>query len=606
MKTHLRLIVITFIMLTSVRTGWSIDKFVTPSSLERAEEMLTANKPADALAALSSYQPSHEEMSAYHYALARALVALKRPYDSIENYRLAYVFANSLEDKERIMLERADVYAAMGYYPEAAMCYDVFLKQFPKSSFSERAELGIAEAGFKNRDFRQALIHYDKAGLSVRAVMGKANTLQALGRTAEARDLYCELIEHSPKVVNSSPETLFSIGENFRQAGNKKDARFYFESVKDPVLKYRAAQGLGQLALEEANYNAAIIQFSIAAESPERTVRRDAILSRADAQMRMGKYDDAQSALEVIRNKYPYGKEADTALLMLVQLLRKKGKSAEALVLLKPLLYRQNPVGAALDDLEAMLLEAKDRDPKEFVELWTKSGRWLLEPSREQFIVNIAPALRYEGKPFLDICVWLITYGSESGKSEGRLLLAGFYADLGDGATAENYLKRAKIKGHHDEVARVKAKISMVGMDFKNVSEAIMSIRDINETDLPYLLDAMNLLKNKKKETAFLEQVLRKKSVSSGILVSFADILFDAGQSLKALEYYRQATTAKTAPERKDGTAGDLEWAHYRIAVIAKGREGHDSLQAIQTAKNAMGRFAAAALKGAELRRKVE
>ncbi len=146
----------------------------------------------------------------------------------------------------------------------------------------------------------------------------------------------------------------------------------------------------------------------------------------------------------------------------------------------------------------------------------------------------------------------------------------------------------------------------MAGKDFKNVSVAIMSIQDINETDLLGLLDAMTWLKNKKKETAFLEQALRKKSVSSGTLVRFADILFDAGQSLKALEYYRQATTAKTGLERKDGTAGDVEWAHYRIAVIAKGREGDDSLQAIQTANNTTGRFAAAALKGAELRRKVE
>jgi len=607
MKNHLRVIMIAFVLfITHDLTGWAAERFDTPTSLERAKEMLTANKPAEALAALSSYLPSHEERSAYHYALARALVALKRPYDSIENYRLAYVYADALADKERILLERADVYAAMGYYPEAAVCYDVFLKQFPKSRLLERVELGIAEARFKNGDFRQALAHYDKAGTSVRVVMGKANTLQALGRTAEARDLYQALIEDDPEVVNSSPETLFWVGENFRQAGNRKDARFYFESVKDPILKYRAAQGLGLLALEEANYNAAIMQFSIAAESPERTVRRDAILNRADAQMRMGKYDDAQAALEEIRNKYPYGKQADTAVLLLAQLLRKKGKSAEAAALLNPLIYRRDPLSSALDELEAMLLEAKDRDPKEFVTLWMRSGRWLLDPSREKFIVDMAQALRREGKPFLDICAWLIKYGSESGKSDGRLLLAGFYADLGDGVTAGTYLKRAKSKGHHDEVARVKAQILMAGMDFKNASEAIMTIRDINETDMLHLIDAMNSLKSKGKATAFLDQIFRKKSISPGILIRFADELFDTGQRPKALEYYRQATTVKPAQDGKDGVAEDVEWAHYRMSVIAKGRDGADSLKTIQSAKNAIGRFAAAELKGAELRRKVD
>jgi len=607
MKTNLRVIMIAYVLfITHVLTGWSAEKFDTPTSLERAKEMLTANKPAEALEALSSYMPSHEERSAYHYALARALVALKRPYDSIENYRLAYVYADALADKERILLERADVYAAMRYYPEAAVCYGVFLKQFPKSAFLERAELGIAEARFKNGSFRQALAHYDKAGTSVRAVMGKANTLQALGRNAEARDLYRALIEDDPNVVNSSPETLISIGENFRQGGNRKDARFYFESVKDPDLKYRAAQGLGLLALEEANYNAAITQFSIAAESPDRMVRSDAILNRANALMRMGKYDEAQAALEEIRNKYPYGKQADTAVLLLAQMFRKKGKSAEAAALLSPLIFRRNPVSAALDELEAMLRESKDQDPKGFVELWMKSGRWLLDPSREKFIVNIAQALRYEGKPFLDICTWLIKYGSESGKSDGRLLLAEFYADLGDGVTAGTYLSRVKIKGHHDEVARLKAQIAMAGRDFKNASEAIMTIRDINETDLHHLIDAMNSLKRKEKAIAFLEQIFRKKSISSSTLVCFADELFDAGQRLKALEYYRQATMVKPAGDVKDAMAEDVEWAHYRMSVLANGRDGADALKAIQTAKNAMGRFAAAELKGADLRRKVE
>jgi len=152
MKNHLRVIMIAFVLfITHDLTGWAAERFDTPTSLERAKEMLTANKPAEALAALSSYLPSHEERSAYHYALARALVALKRPYDSIENYRLAYVYADALADKERILLERADVYAAMGYYPEAAVCYDVFLKQFPKSRLLERVELGIGSPVQKRR-----------------------------------------------------------------------------------------------------------------------------------------------------------------------------------------------------------------------------------------------------------------------------------------------------------------------------------------------------------------------------------------------------------------------------------------------------------------------
>ncbi len=263
------------------------EKSTLPPPLERAKELLLSNRPYDALMALSSYSPSHVEMSAYHYAYARALIGMKKYHASLEHYRLAYVYAEEIADQERLLLERADVYAAMGYYPEAAVSYELFLRKHPKTGYTERAELGNADARFRSNEFRQALAHYEKAGTSARAVMGKANALQAVGRTTEARDLYQTLIEQESRLVNSSPETLYWIGENFLRSGKLKDGRVYFELVKDPVLKNKAALGLGKIAMEEKSYEAAIIQFAIAAESRDRAIRQEAMLCRADAQLRL-------------------------------------------------------------------------------------------------------------------------------------------------------------------------------------------------------------------------------------------------------------------------------------------------------------------------------
>ncbi len=606
MKILLRALIITLALATAGSALCAAEVLAAPTPLERAKELLLSNKPAEAIAALSSCQPAHEEMSAYHYAYARALVALKKSYDSLEHYRLAYVYADSIADRERLLMERADAYAAMGYFSEAAVCYDVFLALFPRSSFTERAELGIAEARFRNGEFHQALPHYEKSGTSVRAVLGKANTLQSLGRTAEAGTLYQALIEHDPKTVSASQETLYFIGENYRQAGKLRDARLYYESVKDPVIKFRALLGLGRIALEEKNPAAAVLCFTSAVPSPERTVRREAILSRAEAQLMLGKDAEARAGLEDIRNNYPYGKAYDQAVLLTAKLDRKQGKHSEALASLKTLIYRRSPSAAALDEIESIVLDMKDKDPAQFLRLWGEAGRWLLDPSRAATIVKVAAALRYSGKPFLDACAWLIKYGPEDTKAEGRLLLADFYADLGDVPTAWTYIGRTKIKGHDDDLLRVKARIYLANRDAQSASEAILSLREPVEADALRLLEAMPSLRNSDRAEAFCERILGDRTASAGTLVRFADVLYGQGKKQKALEYYRAAVAVKHGPPGDTGGAADREWARYRTASIAGGAEGRESLAAIQSSRTAVGRFAAAELKSAGLQRKVD
>ena len=565
--------------------------------LDRAVALLNSGKPEEALETLAAYTPLREELSGYHYVYARALVDAGKAYASIEHYRLAYIYAAAQADKERMLLERADVYASMGYHSEAVVHYGMFLKLFPKSNMAEQAEISIAEAYSGLRQFREALAHFEKAGSSLRVLYGKANALQSLGRTKEAHKIYSELIENDPEVTETSSETLYNIGENFRQSDRFAEAKVYFFAVKDEAFRFRSAIGLGQIAIKEKRFDDALGFFDTAAKSPDRFVRRDAILWRAETNMAVEKYDDAETALRAIRAQYYDGKEYDRASLMLAKLYRVRGKYKEASDLLKGLIIRRTPSIEALDELEALMLVIKDRDPEALAKIWTSTGRWLLDPSRSESIVKIAQGLRYSGRPLIDVCAWLIRQGTGNTKSQARVLMADFYAGLGETTIAMSYLERARIKGHSDEALRVKARAHLGNNDALRASQAIMSVKKMGEADMLLLLDAMQSLKNIEQAASFCKRMFEKERLSVQARVRFADILYNAGRTDDALAQYRAAAAMEKPGAKDDAAVADLEWAHYRIAELARGETRMASLKAIQASKNAVGRFAAAELK---------
>ena len=571
-------------------------------ALERVNELIKSNELKDALTILSSYRPSREEISAYHYAYAQALMKSERLYDSVEHLRLAYLYAGPGDEKERILLKRADVYATLGNYSEAVVCLEILINKFPKSNLAEQVQMALAESCYQLGRFREALAHFEKAGASNRKLYGKANALQALGRTTEAHEIYSSLLKKDKEVVNAYPETLLNMGENYRQSGKQADAKMFLNSVKNSPQKEKARLGLGLMAMGEGAFDAAVAYFDEAGRSPERNVRREALLNRADALIRQGKHDDALAALLEIKNKYPYGRTYDTALLMLARLYRLRGQSNEAVGVLKELIYRRTPSSAALDELESVMLEAADKNHDDFVKLWNSSGRWLLDPSRFPFVIKIAKALRYSGKPFFDVCAWLIKYGPEDVKAEGRLLLADFYAGVGDSANAMSYLRRARIKKPDDKVFRIKARLSYADHDYQSAFDMIKAIRQIQDDDVLLLLAAMRPMKDIRKAAEFCKELFQKIPATATAGVRLADILYDAGRKAEALQYYRASLAGRAGTGVSAGKAAqdarDLEWAHYRIAMLSQGEDSLRALKTIEAAKDSAGRFAAAELRG--------
>jgi tetratricopeptide (TPR) repeat protein len=252
----------------------------------------------------------------------------------------------------------------------------------------------------------------------------------------------------------------------------------------------------------------------------------------------------------------------------------------------------------ALEELESMMVEMKDKDSAELAKIWSVAGHWLLDPTRVPAIIKIARALRHSGKPYLDIARWLIKNGSEETKAQGRLLLADFYADIGEAATASQYAKRARKTLREDDALRTQARVFFVNGAYQETLDSLMNIKEVNEPDILLLLDAARSLKDTGKTLAFCEDLFAKNRWSPTAQVMFADLLYESGRKEDALKYYSSVASLKPDSLRNASSLADIEWACYRVSLLAPGKEAVDALLKIQKARSALGRFAGADLKG--------
>jgi tetratricopeptide (TPR) repeat protein len=582
------------------------DQAPKSSRTEETRELLKASKPEEALLLLSTFRPVEKELSAYHALFATALVQSKRPTEAIEHFRLAYLYATSKDEKERLLLERSETYKQMTYYSEAVIAYKNFFKSYPQSPFLQRAHFGMAESQYRLGRFREAIESYDKSGESLKAQYGKANALHSLGMYQEANDLYLALIKKDKKYLDSAPETVYNFGENLRLLGRLLDAKIYLNSIKDPAWQPQAYVGLGLIALQEKKYEIAIKTFTEVLTTSDRKLRQRTLLHLAEAHLKAGDPEEALPRLLEIRKEYPYGKEYDAALLHIARIYKNRGKSADAVGLLIELVSRRIPVVEALEELEVLVLEMKDKDRAELLRVWNLTGHWLLDSSRTASIVRVARGLRSTGKPYLDICKWLIRNGTEDGKSQGRLLLADFYADMGDGGMALQYAKRARIKKMDDEAYRIFARVYTVGNEYKQAADALLKIKEFREQDVLLLINATRSLQDRDKALSFCKALLDKPGWSSTAYVRLADLLFDLGKKQDALVYYQTAASLKLNGQGSTAQAlADIEWANYRVSLLSSKAKSMDALVKIQKRKTAMGRFAGAELKGATISERV-
>lgn len=553
---------------------------VKSQSLERAMECIQATNPAEALKILAGYQPSSQDLSLYHYAYAKAYELSKRQYESIAHFRMAYLYSKDDEMKQRSLLERAEAYAKIGFHSEATLILRIFLKKFPHSPYETRAFLGLADSLYRLGLFTEAEEAYEKAGNSTRASYGKANALHSMGKIKDAHEIYLAMLERDRGYVKSSQETLYNVGENLRLMGEISAARIYFNSTTASPLKYRAFRSLGLIEFEEGHLDTAKKFFYSALQSPEKQLRRQALLNLTDTYMKQGRQEDAKSILLEIRRKYPYGKEYEEALLLLSQLYKKEGNFKESTSLLKELVFRHPPNQKALDEFESLILEAEEKGEEEFLKLWQNVGHWLLQPSRSQSLLKIAKGLKHSGKPYLETCRWLSQYGSNDVKSESILLLADFYADLGDSARAMKYLQIKGLTGKNDDVLRITAKIHRANSEYQKAARLFLDIKELNQGDLVFLADLLESVQNDHKIMEFFKRALNRLSAPPWAYLKLADVLYKMGRKADALQYYQ--TVVSLYQKRPEIKTQDLQWALYRISELSPSADAKNTLESIR------------------------
>jgi tetratricopeptide (TPR) repeat protein len=575
-----------------------MDKDSPSTPLKKAFELIEAKKPIDAIRVLSDFYPRKASLSSYHYAYAKAYSQIGKISESMEHFRLAYLYSTEEREKEQILFERAETYLTNRYYNEAAVCFRIFIKQYQGSKLQEQAFLGLAESLYNINRLNDAFGFFQKGGNSFRALYGKADTLHTMGRVNEAHEIYLHLVNRD-RGYEKSQLTLYNIGENFRLMNKFSFAKIYLALVKELPLKYKADLSSGLIAFAEGQMDSAMKYFEVAVQSPDRSIKQKALLHMSEIFMKSGKQKEAKARLLEIRNRYPYGKDYDEAVLRLSGILKSEGNLSDAVSILRELVFRKTPDKKALNEFESLLLEARNRNNDEFMKLWKTVGQWMLEPSRSEFIVTIVRDLKPAGKPYLDVCKWLAKYGSGDAKMYGNLLLAEFYAEMGDMTASSKYFQNVKIAGRSDYLKRIHGRLFYLRGEMEKALSEIGQINELKEEDLSLFIDISAQMspsiKNHQNLANFLENAIKKFDDKAKFSIHLADTLYQLGKGQDALKYYKAAISVH---EKHKGLTGkDLDWCLYRISTLSGRQEAEEAFKSLQKGDDKVNRFAGTKLR---------
>jgi tetratricopeptide (TPR) repeat protein len=278
-------------------------------------------------------------------------------------------------------------------------------------------------------------------------------------------------------------------------------------------------------------------------------------------------------------------------LLVLSKLYKKQGKVKASVSLLKELVYGKHPPREAFGELEDIVLETQEKSSKEditLVPLWNEVGQWLIDETREDFLFKVAKRLRFEGKPFIDLCSWLVSNASQQGRGKAAIYLADYYSGIGNMKVSLHYISIAKREMEPgDEILRVEAKILRAQGQRMAALKKIMMIKEIVKTDLDQMgsiIYGINKPESKdvQEAIAFYEKILNESDWDAEHYTMLADILYENNGRSKSLKYYRIAHNKNP----------DDKWAMYRVGRNAVMPESGDMFRRLEKEENLFGRLA--------------
>lgn len=552
----------------SVDEHTGLDDIIVPVKFEELWAQLQSGNAIGNLMKLPGIEPEGtEEQAFYYYLYGEGYNAGGKNIEAIDNLRLAYIYAENSNLKELALFRRAKVYEMMGLHHEARSNYLVFIDEFPASKRIKKAYLGLANCSQKLGFLNDAVQYYEKAGYDAVTLFQKANTLQKLERVEEAKKVYKSAMKADSSYPKKSFETYYLLGENMRLSGELEKAKEHFRSIQYGPFLDSAKISLGLIAMDEANVKEAGRNFLLASQSKNRDVKVRALFSLAFALLSVGQTQEAIEALEEIRFKHLDSDLYKDALVALARLYHKEGKIREAVSVIKELAYGKKPPAETFSELESIVLDLSEKKKNEesdelsFLDLWNEVDMWLLDESREEFLLRMASRLRYEGKPFIRLSNWLIEKGSSKARVKAAVGLADYFIGIGKIGLAETYMTRAvDVEKPGDDALRVKAKILRAKGEYMSAVDTLALIKKFENEDLTFagtLLLEMDRAKSERTDEAiaFYENKLNESEREADHYVRLADILYKNKYRRKALKYYRIAY----------GKNPDNEWVLYRI-----------------------------------------
>ncbi|UCD36068.1 MAG: hypothetical protein JSU90_04345, partial [Nitrospiraceae bacterium] len=540
---------------------------------------------------LPSFRPGDRvSLAAYYYLSARASLMAKQYRDAAKYMRLAYIYAEDNLFRERILMARADTYMRMGLYYEAQADYIVFLLDYPSSEFIEAAHFGMAKCLASIGQYRDAVEHYEKAGGHPEVLFGKADALQRLDRASEAKDVYARAMALDRTYPDSSPETYYLMGENMRMTGNIYSAKIHFARIESGPFYHNALISAGLIALEQGIFDDAIKKFRGAAASPVQKVRVQALFNMSLAYARQGAFTEAVVNLEEIRHDHINSSMYRDTLLVLSKLYKKEGRMDRTVSLLKELVYGSHPPAEAFEELEKIVLERlmNPAGDDSLLKIWAEVGPWLTDPQREDFLLKVAYGLRNEGKPYIELCLWLIDNGSLSARGWAAARLAGYYTAVGNEELARKYITAAHGFGERgDEVLRAESKMLLAEGRPADALKNILQIKKINGDDLEVLNTVIAAAaepgsQEVKDAVDFYEHRMIEGRWNAEQYSALADLLYDRREFRKSLTYYRMALN------REPGN----QWVLYRMARVAEMPESQELFSRLEKQDSLLGNLA--------------
>lgn len=579
-----------------------------PERYRQVRALLDSGNAFGVLTVLPEYKPlSSEEIAIYHYLYGRAYAMAQRYQDSIEHLRLAYVHASDKALKEEALFLRAEVYREQGLIYEAQSNYHLFIDEYPQSRHREQAELGFANCLSETGSFADAVTHYQKAGDTAEVIFNMANALQRTEKIEKAREMYARGLRLDRNYAITSPETRYLMGENYRLAGDPEKAKELLSMIESGMYSNKAKISLGLIAMQESNIELARSTFQLAARSSDDSVKVRALFNLAFAYMTEGKKKEAIETLEEVRhNYYDYALYRDT-LLALARLYKEDGKYHQSVAMLKELVYGITPPAEAFEELEEIIIKAStgatSEDEKiDFAKLWMEAGEWLVDQSREEFLLNVVERLRFEGKPFIQLAEWLVENASQTGRMKAASGLADYYISIGNVTLAERYITYTiGPENPDDQTMRVRARIRKEKGEYAQALQDIMKIRKIQEGDLLVLANVISDAGDSGGATVqqaidYLAEKVDGGDWSAELYMKLADILYVHNDKQRSLRYIQAAY-------RKNP---DNEWALYRIGRNIGKPESEKMFARLKNGDSLLGRLAKSKLMEISLINRVE